>query len=51
MPLTDPKGSLARDRVVRGILGLLVLAAVPLLFPILSDAWRATYGHHARIRG
>ena len=37
-------GSLAQDWIVRGICIALVLASLPLLFPILSDEWLSTYG-------
>ena len=42
----DSRSSLARDQVVRGIVVLCVLAAVPIVIPILSDEWRAVYGRH-----
>lgn len=38
--------SLAQDWIVRGICIALVLASLPLLFPILSDEWQSTYGRH-----
>ena len=42
----DSRGSLAQDRIVRWIVGLMGLATVPILIPVLSEEWRATYGHH-----
>ena len=42
----DSRSSLARDQVVRGITALCVLAALPIVIPVLSDEWRATYGRH-----
>ena len=40
----ESPGSLAQDWIVRGICIALVLASLPLLFPILSDEWLSTYG-------
>ena len=42
----ESPGSLAQDWIVRGICIAVVLASLPLLFPILSDEWLSTYGRH-----
>jgi len=44
--MSAARDSLGRDKLVRGIVLLLALSAVPLVTPILSDAGRANYGEH-----
>lgn len=46
LPQAAPGRSLARDKVVRAVLVLCALAAVPFVVPLLSDEWRAVYGEH-----
>ena len=46
VPIRFTAFALGKDPLVRGITILFVVAAIPLLIPILADDWRSIYGHH-----